>query len=93
MGHLALIGDAKPDTAAVTRMRASSYNFEGTKWVAYQNHDLGHPDLGHLKFLAVGPLNTIHTAPDRLPDMERELNWRYVLVGYVDLESGEIVPI
>jgi hypothetical protein len=80
-----------PDSEALAKMKSSSYNFPGTHWAAYENHDLGHWALGHLKFLAVGPQNTLKTAPTRLPDAHGEINWRYVHVGYVDLVSGEIV--
>jgi hypothetical protein len=57
-----------PDSKALAKMKSSSYNFPGTRWAAYENHDLGHWALGHLKFLAVGPQNTFKTAPTRLPD-------------------------
>jgi hypothetical protein len=62
----------------------------GGRWAAYENHDLGHRDLGHLKFLKVGKGCTFETAPERLPDTPQEINWRYVLTGYVDLKTGEI---
>jgi hypothetical protein len=80
-----------PDSEALAGMKSSNYNFPDTRWATYENHDLGHWALGHLKFLAVGPQNTFKTAPTRLPDARSEINWRYVHVGYVDLVSGEIV--
>lgn len=61
------------------------------KWHAYQNHDLGSREIGHLKFLAVGPGCTFKEAPKgRLPDTKTDINWRYWHVGVVDLETGEI---
>ncbi len=81
----------RPDPEALVKMKSSRCNFADTRWAAYENHDLGHWALGHLKFLAVGPQNTLNTAPARMPDTEGKLNWRYVHIGFVDLVSGEIV--
>jgi hypothetical protein len=61
-------------------------------WIAYQNQDLGHRDLGHLKFLAVGPGCTFKEAPKRYPDTPDAINWRYLLHGEVNLKTGEIAP-
>jgi hypothetical protein len=87
-----LRGDEAPDPEVLEELRHSRATLPGTKWMAYQNHDLQHPQLGHLKFLAVGPRNTMKLpAPPRLPDMPGEPpHWRYVLVGEVDLDTGEI---
>jgi len=61
------------------------------RWHAYENHELGNPNAGHLKFLAVGPGCTFKTAPKpRLPDTNTDINWRYQHVGVVDLATGEI---
>jgi hypothetical protein len=47
--------------------------------------------LGHLRFLATGPQNTIKEAPKpTLPDFHGEINWRYQFVGWVNLETGKI---
>jgi hypothetical protein len=77
-----------PTTLAVMRSRGVQ---KGQRWAAYQNHELGHPGLGQLKFLLVGPGATFGEAPERHPDTAGEINWRYVHVGYVDLASGVIV--
>lgn len=67
-------------------------------WVArgdgcavYRNEDLGHPDMGRLKFVSFGsaaaqivteyPGIPAREPPDRLPDIGDEINWRYVLIG------------
>ncbi len=64
----------------------------GGKWAAYQNHDMGHPDLGGLTFLQYGgPTSTYTTPPNRATDGAHGLGWRYLHVGYVDLKSGSIV--
>ncbi len=62
----------------------------GGRWAAYENHDLGHRDLGHLQLLKFGPGCTFEKAPERMPDTPQQINWRYVLVGTVNLESSEI---
>ena len=85
-----LIGDAKPNLESVQAMLASPCNYPTTRWAAYQDHDLGHSGCGHLRFLAVGPDNTFKTAPEVLPDTAQGINWRYVHVGYVNLETGKI---
>lgn len=63
----------------------------GGMWAAYENQDLGSDMVGHLLFLPYGPGKSFLFAPDRLPDTEKDINWRYGLVGYVDLESGKVV--
>ena len=86
-----LIGDAKPDPESVELMRTSPYNFDDTKWAAYQNHAMDSMECGHLKFLACGPQNTLKEVKgDRMPDFANAINWRYQFVGYVNLETGLI---
>jgi hypothetical protein len=68
------------------RMRAA-----GGTWAAYENQDLGHIDIGHMKFLKVGEDCTCKEPPKPfLPDTKTEVNWRYVFIGMVNLETGEI---
>jgi len=62
-----------------------------SKWYAYQNHDLGHYNIGHLQFLIVGPGCTYKEPPQHYPDTKHGLGWRYILVGTVNLESGLIL--
>lgn len=82
-----LIGDEGPGEEALATMRE-----RGGRWAAYQNVDLGHPQLGHLKFLQFGgPENTFKEPPaPRLPDTPTEINWRYYHVGEVNLTTGKI---
>jgi len=82
---------ARPDPEVLHAVRTSSANRPGTRWAAYQNQDIAHPQCGHLQFLAIGRRNTLKEAPSRMPDIGKEVNWRYVFVGYVDLGTGEIV--
>jgi hypothetical protein len=62
-------------------------------WYAYQNHDLGHRELGHLQFLAVGPGCTFKEPPPRCPDTQHGLGWRYLLVGRVNLATEKIEEV
>lgn len=62
----------------------------GGDWYAYENRDLGHPHAGHLKFLQCGEGRTLKSPPKRHPDTASEINWRYLLVGPVNLESGKV---
>jgi hypothetical protein len=63
----------------------------GDEWYAYKNMDLGHSQLGHLKFLQVGVTRTFKAPPARMPDgPDGSIGWRYILLGPVDLKTGEI---
>lgn len=73
------------------QMRRFSDATPHTRWAAYRNADLGHPDLGHLRFLATGPGCTFKDAPACYPDTPQHgIGWRYTFEGYLDLETGEI---
>jgi len=83
-----LIGDEKvaADLLPVIQKR-------GGDWYAYQNHDLGHPDVGHLQLLQCGKGCTFPEPPEKMPDSHLGIGWRYLLVGKVDLETGEVVAL
>lgn len=57
---------------------------KGGRWAAYQSHAMDSSTCGHLQFLRYGsdPAN---------PDAPPVLDWKYRLVGYVDLAEGVIV--
>jgi hypothetical protein len=60
-------------------------------WVAFQNHDTGHKDIGVTIFLSIGEDSMNHTIPSCAPDGKGwGLGWRYKPVGYVDLKAGKI---
>lgn len=50
----------------------------------YENHDLGHPDIGHVQIVSYGSaaaqIETVE-APERMPDIGNRINWRYTLIG------------
>lgn len=86
-----ILGDERPEEEPLRLMRERAR--PGDTWLAYQNHDLGHPDLGRLTFFVVGPGRTYQDPPRHAPDSAAiGLGWRYLLVGYVDLDSGRILP-
>lgn len=80
-----LIGKAKPEEESLQQMRE-----RGGTWAAYQNCAMDSAGLGHLKFLKVGPDCTYQEPPERLPDTPEQINWKYLFVGTVNLETGEI---
>lgn len=81
-----LLSDTRPCPEALEAMRE-----RGGRWAAYQNHDLGHRELGHLQFLQYGGKdNTFMVPPKSYPDTAQRIGWRYLLVGVVNLETGEI---
>jgi hypothetical protein len=86
MKNTLIIGSEAIDPITLALMQS-----RGGEWYAYQNHDLGHPQLGHLKFLKCGPDCTCKHPPQYMPDTETEINWRYILVGKVDLSLGRIL--
>jgi len=79
---------AEPD--ALEQMKSSPYNYEGTRWAAYQNKAMDSASCGHVQFLAVGPKNTLKTAPKQAPDTQHGTGWKYQFSGWVDLETGEV---
>jgi len=75
---------AEPE--ALVQMR----KLKGARWAAYQNMDLGSSQVGHLRFLAIGPDHTFKEPPTRYPDTQHGTGWAYLFAGWVDLETGEI---
>jgi hypothetical protein len=62
----------------------------------YENHDMGHRDLGLGRLISFGsPAAQIETEypPDRLPDFPGEINWRYVLIATCKRVPAETVPV
>lgn len=63
----------------------------GGKWAVYENQEIAHPQAGHLQFLAYGLGKSCLFAPERMPDTATQINWRYRRIGYLDLDTGEVV--
>jgi hypothetical protein len=80
-----VLGDERPDEKALEQMRE-----RGGSWFAYQNVDMGHLQLGHLRFMRCGPGCTFEVPPEKHPDTRELIGWRYVLIGEVNLLTGAI---
>lgn len=58
----------------------------------YENHDMGHADLGEKQFTSYGSPQAqleVPEPPERLPDIGGRINWRYTLIGTY---KGEALP-
>ncbi len=80
-----LLGENALDAEVLATMRQ-----RGGTWACYQNHDLGHREVGHLRFLKYGPDCTFSVPPASYPDTPDCIGWRYLYVGTVNLEKGII---
>jgi len=83
-----LLGNPTVGPEALETMRS-----RGGDWYAYQNHAIDSASLGDLQFLQCGEGRTYQTPPSRMPDTQHAIGWRFLLVGKVNLESGEIVEL
>ncbi len=83
-----LLGNAKIYPTVLRTLRE-----RGGDWFAYQNHAMDSANLGHLQFLCCGDGCTFTEPPARMPESHLGIGWRYLLVGKVNLESGEIVEL
>jgi hypothetical protein len=86
-----ILGTEKPDPAMLQILRERLK--PGQSWFAYQNHAMDSASLGHLQFLCCGPGCTFAEPPQRMPDSHLGIGWKYLLVGKVNLESGEIEEV
>lgn len=58
-----------------------------------QMRERGGDTVGHLQFLKVGQGCTFTSPPERYPwDTPWGMGWRYMLVGRVDLQTGDVQP-
>lgn len=63
----------------------------GGRWAVYENHDLGHPDMGRLAALKIGPGCTFQHPPKVSPDRDDVgPGWRYLFVGWANLSTGKV---
>lgn len=72
--------DGDIDSEAIDTMR-----IRGGSRYAYRNADLSSRGVGHLTFLKCGEGCTCAIPPKKSPN-----DWRYYLIGIVDLEAGLI---
>lgn len=60
----------------------------------YRNEELGHPELGRMRFFSFGGPEAFlpEKPPAILPDFPDEINWRYVLYGvYRNPQRAEVI--
>jgi hypothetical protein len=81
------MGDTSIDPEALAAMRQRSLDWPDCRWAAAQCVDLSSPNLGHLKFAAVGPGRGIPCVTAKCL-----FHWSYYFVGWVNLETGKIQP-
>jgi hypothetical protein len=80
-----LLGENKIHETPLQTMRK-----RGGDWYAYQNHAMDSAGLGDLQFLQCGEGRTYPTPPTRMPDTQHAIGWKYLLVGKVNLETGQV---
>ncbi len=76
---------------ALKQMKNNPENHNTTRWAAYQNQAMDSSSLGDMRFIAIGPKNTIHEPPKRYPDSHLGTGWAYTFIGWVDLDKGEVI--
>lgn len=69
----------------------ASMRAAGGTWAAYECHALDSSLVGALRFLRYGKGCTYATPPERWPG-GGSVEWSFVLVGYVDLPQGAVMP-
>jgi hypothetical protein len=62
----------------------------GGTWAAYRNEAMDSAELGMMIFLEVGEGCTYETPPKQAPDGSWGMGWKYLYLGMVNLETGEI---
>jgi hypothetical protein len=75
-------GDADWAESAMTLI--DSWAARGDGAAVYENADLGSAGMGEIKVVSFGsPVAQLEgaEAPERLPDIGGDINWRYVLKG------------
>lgn len=77
---VALVDDEILDQAKAAFARWAA---RGDGVAVYENHDLGHPGLGHRQFLSYGSdeAQLVGVPPVNLPDIGSSINWRYILTA------------
>jgi hypothetical protein len=79
-----LLDLADPEIHAALIALAEKVAARGGGIAVYENHELGHPGLGHRQFVTFGhPDAQIETIspPLALPDIGGAINWRYTIIA------------
>ncbi len=83
-------GVASPDALAALCERRDIFGKPDDRVAVYQNHTLDSANTGHLVFLIVGSTRTFKEAPDRAPDGSYGIGWKYLHVGFLNLETNQL---
>jgi hypothetical protein len=84
-----LLEAEKPDVEVLQILRERLK--PGQTWFCYENVALDSEILGHRQFLCCGEGCTLSEPPTRMPDTAHAIGWKYLLIGHVDMTTGEIV--
>lgn len=91
------VTDGVADANVITTLRQMVSEYmrkdEVVLIAVYENKDLGHSEIGHKQFLFIGPTCTYQSAPERLPDFNGAINWRYLHIGYLDFFTNTLVDL
>ena len=90
-----LVGDyadglAGEEAIAALRLRHANYGTADDRIAVYQNQALDSHAAGHLVFIIIGPSRTLKQAPERAPDGPYGTGWKYLHVGFLDLETNQL---
>lgn len=93
-----LIGDfpdgvASPGSIKALRDRHADFGKPDDRVAVYQNQALDSANSGHIVFLIVGPTRTLKEAPKHAPDGPYGMGWRYLHVGFLNLETNELEKV
>lgn len=84
------VGYERPRADPVTLEVIKERHRGGTRWAAYQNHELGSQRCGHLKFLHIGSGCTFAEPPPHYPAPTVSEGHVYLFVGYLEEDTGEV---
>lgn len=83
----AFVGSPEEQIARI-KDKVNAWLRRGDGLVIYENVDLGHPELGHIKVVSFGsPAAQLEVTeagdiPMTLPDFGSAINWRYFINGW-----------
>ena len=80
----ALLGERyEPEDMPEIVGKLNAWLARGDGVAVYENHDLGHPELGRIVCLSFGsPESALGVEPpQRMPDLPQLIGWRYQLIG------------
>lgn len=85
-------GVASADVLSHLRIRQENFGKSKDRVAVYQNQAMDSAKAGHLVFIIIGPERTLEQAPSRAPDGSYGMGWRYLHVGFLNLETNQLEP-